>query len=883
MRKLILTRGAPGTGKSTVLARAGLAPYALSMDQLRLLLAGPQLLANGQIGIDQSQNERVAMRFRELVEDRMARGELLAVDNTMPAQRDFNGWAELAERYRYEIIVLDFSGVSLEQAQAQNRLRDAHKQVPEAAIERIHGQCQGPLDPRGHRVIAWTGSTESMAQALNDAVAVPIEDFTGTYDRIVHIGDLQGCLSVLVGPGGPLEHGFDPRTLYVFVGDLVDRGIENGALVRWFHANVLPRANTRLLWGNHEDHLERFGRGLEPVSPEFRERTLPQLLEAGVTPQMALDICAKAQEVLPYRFHDHQVLVTHAGLATVPERLEAISLHQYARGTGHWSDPVDAQFTRLAPEPWVQVHGHRNHGAEAILATPRSINLEDAVEFGGHLRTATLTSNGWTAQAYRNTVFEPARRRRRSQATSSKDTTPTMTSPLPLSLDTPAPWMQRPSETRMSDAALAAMLAHPDVRARTSQRAPHVLALNFSKQVFFKASWDDVLVKARGLFVNAQTQEIVARGYEKFFNVGERPETTLEALDTSLEWPVAAYVKENGYLGNLGYDAETNDLFIASKSTPDGDFADWFREIFEATVPEGQRERIRRWLRDNEASMVFEVIDPVRDPHMIDYPAPKLVLLDVFHRSTTPEKLPFDHLQALGKALGLEVKQRALEFKNPAMFKGWYAKAHADLQWRYRGQDIEGLVLEGRNLAQTKVKLAHYAFWKRMRAAKDRLASLTESLNALRTPAYQDLEQREAEQRELLEERKRQLKALTPHTPEWEAQRQQVRDAVEALGIVRDQRSAMANIEAIERDLQALRRRDPHPLTQAFLDWTQTQDPSWLKASSILQVRQRFLEEVPQDPVAWATPWHAFGSEEAEADPDQAPRKPEARSKQRGP
>ena len=39
MRKIFLLRGAPGSGKSSFIARHHLQPYAISRDEIRLLLA----------------------------------------------------------------------------------------------------------------------------------------------------------------------------------------------------------------------------------------------------------------------------------------------------------------------------------------------------------------------------------------------------------------------------------------------------------------------------------------------------------------------------------------------------------------------------------------------------------------------------------------------------------------------------------------------------------------------------------------------------------------------------------------------------------------------------------------------------------------------------
>jgi predicted kinase len=863
MKKLLLMRGAPGCGKSTLLQSLGLDPYALSMDVMRQVRAAPTLLPSGTIGLSQENNNAVYQELKERVRARMEKGEFIALDNTMPTQADFDEWFNLASEHGYDVMVADFGGMPLEQLAVQNAGRYGHKHVRMAVVERIHAKLQSLLpDARGARVTTWDGQHD-MASDIEQWLEIPLLDLSG-FQRVVHIGDLQGCLTVLIGPGGPLEHGFDPNTAYIFVGDLVDRGIENGALVRWFHENAVGRDNVFLLWGNHEDHLDRFARGLDPVSPEFAERTLPQLLEAGVTPQMAGDIVAMARDVLPYQWHGVKVMACHAGLSTVPERMALISSHQWARGTGHWSDPVDEQFERMSPQDWIQVHGHRNHGAEAIQATPRSFNLEDAVEAGGNLRVATLDASGWTTSAHRNNVFLASRARSKIKIRKHAKG-----DPVPLESQPPA-WMARDSETHMSDTTLQSMVEHPGVRQRNSKRSPHINALNFTKNVFFDASWDDLLVKARGLFINAQTQEIVARGYEKFFNVGERPETQLGALRNTLAWPVVAYVKENGYLGNLGYDSETGDLFVASKSTPDGDFADWFREILESTVSAEQRERLRRWLRDNEASMVFEVIDPVRDPHMIDYDQPHLVLLDVFHRSETPEKLPLEHLQAIGERFGLKTKERAMMFTNAQALEGWYARASSDLSWRYRNADIEGLVLEDKQGFQTKVKLPHYAFWKRMRSAKERVAKSLAQLEQMAddgTVARKDaLLTRMAGLKQVVKEHRGQGEEAL-------AAQEQLRQLGPQVAQLSAQLAGTERRERVEEELRYTLARDPHPLAQAFLGWVAGQDSAHVAQSSILQLRKQWLEDTKPDPALWKTPWIAFnnGNEDDDADKDVDP------------
>jgi tRNA splicing ligase len=247
--------------------------------------------------------------------------------------------------------------------------------------------------------------------------------------------------------------------------------------------------------------------------------------------------------------------------------------------------------------------------------------------------------------------------------------------------------------------------------------APHVVSFNFTKNIFYEQSWDDVVVKARGLFINHRTGEIVARSYDKFFNVNERDETKPETLYTTLQYPVRAWRKENGFLGIAGYDAETDSLFTASKSTSAGEFADMFREILfkhlEGQVPNG-RLKLARDLRDMEASLAFEVIDPVRDPHIVEYGETKVVLLDVIRRSTDFEKMDDRDRERFAKKYGFETKKLEATLPNSIAITEWSRRMGMDMNKLH-----EGWVLEDAKGFQWKQKSPYYAFWKWMRSAVD--------------------------------------------------------------------------------------------------------------------------------------------------------------------
>lgn len=813
MRKIIFFRGAPGSGKSTLIHQLGLEHHHLSMDALRQVLAGPELSPNGEWGIPQSQNDRVFQQFKVIFQERLERGETLALEATFLEHDFLKDMVEMAKKHRYETAVIDLSNIPENQVRKQNASRPELKQLSEGAMNRWVNNFKNRAtfpEKLADRVFVWDDQ-QQFIQKAKEFLQVPLLDVSA-FDEIMFVGDIQGCLDPLIKKNGPFEQGFKTNTLYIFTGDLLDRGPQNGEVMRWFINEVVPRqAQCLLIWGNHEDHIHRWHLNLPPVSREFKLRTLPQLLADGLTPKDAGIVMDMAQDALLLKWRDHKIMVTHAGLPTLPDELHLVARHQLTHGTGSWSDPVDQQFERLAPEGWVQVHGHRNHGNQAVLASKNSINLEDAVDKGGSLRVATLNSEGWKALEIRNDYYVGPRDRLESKMA-----------------DWKASWLSEERNTVMPEELLHTMRNHEGVKQSISQSMPEIASLNFARDVFKKSTWDDITIKARGLFFHQESGEIVARGYNKFFNLNEKPETELASLRENLAFPITLYLKENGYLGNLGFHPETKELVFASKSTPDGDFAQWFREIADQTWTPVQFEKIRRFMQDQECSMVFEVIDPVRDPHMVKYDKPQLVLLDIFHRSISGQKLPYEDLKNQAAKLGLKPKEKAISFKDMNSFEGWLKKCEGDLNYRYNHQDIEGFVIEDQKGFQTKIKMGSYAFWKSMRSGKDRAARLLTKRDEV----------------------------LLATNPEREAQ----------------------NLKNLDAQIEALDKHGKHPLGRHFMSWL-LQQPRDLLSKSIIEVRDEYVEkgQVPEE--YWAIPYHPYSQPTPQKTKEETPERVKSQRK----
>lgn len=710
MRHLILLRGAPGVGKSTFLEQNGLKPYAVSPDEFRLRRGGVVMTPAGTYGISHAHEKDVWNEIEDVLDFKMGQGQFVVLDATFQRERDFSLAIKLAERHRYQVHCIDFSGITKDVAHARNKEREAWKVVPEHVIETAYERfAENPVPASIARIPVGDLEERSLLDRLEPTVR-DLDD----YARVMHVGDLQGCYA----PVAELfADGFREDTYYIFIGDLLDRGIENGECIRFAVDEILPRANTALIYGNHEYHIHRYARGLEPVSREFKFNTLPQIKAAKFKKSEADALMDKAEDAFTYRFRNVKMLVTHAGVSRVPERLVTMASQQFWKGTGTYDDPVDATFSEnMAGTDWWQVHGHRNSHELAVKAAPGSFNLEAQVEFGGHLRVMTLVARGDAVEVetaeIKNDVF------RKSEA---------------VAVDAIAEADQG-EQGRISEDLLAKLDAHTLVQSKSFVTHPHVRSLNFTRKAFFDGRWDHINTMARGLFV-ADDRRIVARSYPKFFNLEERTETETRNLQNALQFPLRLWVKENGYLGILGWDHVGAELFFASKSTPESEFAGWFREIFEAEAGERGVGRARDIVARRNLSLVFEVNDPVRDPHMIAYEKPHVVLLDAIRREEVFQRVPYAELKQIADMLGVAVKQPGPTFRTWKDFKGWLDAVERDGRgYQWRNQHIEGFVAEDAGGFQFKIKLGFYSFWKWMRSQRDRVRRAREKGQPLPMP-----------------------------------------------------------------------------------------------------------------------------------------------------
>lgn len=745
MRTLLLLRGAPGAGKSTWIHENNLEPYTLEADKFRKLLMNPILNTDGDVEISQHNDYYAWEMLYHALEFRMQNGDFTIIDATHSNPNMFANYKQLATQYRYRIYYKEFD-VDLETLWKRNEERPEHKRVPKDAVERIY-------------TLIHETAPQSYATKIDDISEI-INYFTddlNDYEEVKVIGDIQGCHTVLMEA---LNNGnLNPTTKYIFSGDLLDRGIENKEVLN-FMLSIKNNSNVIFIEGNHDNHLRNWANDSWPerdgkisMPYEFEHCTLPQLLsnipvtdlnnvkelldEREATynhimcthespnkmykryirnrlelPQLQRQyehevkkyntalaklksdvriLCSRMRLAYPFTFGNHKILVTHAGVSSVPN-LTTISAKQMIYGVGNYETAIDEIYEQSyqagKTQGFTQIHGHRH-----TESTKHSICLEDSVEFGGNLKVAVLTKESLTVESYKNDVFRD------------------------ISNQTRIDYEDRAWLPKTANDTTNQMIQNRYIDVK--QLSDNLLSLNFSEAAFKKNRWNKQTIKARGLFVDKETGDIKLRSYNKFFNLNEQSETKVENLKESLEFPIKAYKKYNGF---LGVSATIDDTFVlASKSTTSGPYKQYFQDIFD-TLSDDEKQQFKDLSVKYNCSFVFEVCH-TDDRHIIDFSENHLYVLDAIPNTYDINGIDID--AEFSDKVCSELKLTSPQISRKELVATFdsmddllaYVSQHTD------DDSSEGLVIEDQKGFLFKVKYDYYRHVKHYRSILERVCS----------------------------------------------------------------------------------------------------------------------------------------------------------------
>lgn len=680
MQYLVLLRGAPASGKSTFIKEHKLEPYTLCADQIRMQVSSPVLNTNGEFVISQKQDKYVWDTLYVMLEKRMQDGCFTVIDATHYKTSLINPYKKLAHKYGYRVYIVDFTQVPYDVLVERNSKRPEHQRVPESVIKKMT-TCFAD----DNEVKKWC--TIIKPEEFEDTFTLKPLDLTSMYDQIFIFGDIHGCFTAF--NNFISKHPLTDKTCYLFVGDYTDRGLENKEMVSWLLDNY-QKKNVVLLKSNHTIHLEKYANEeFENIrSREFKEVTSKQLEEFDKKDLRQL--CRKFIQMSYFKFDDRIFLVTHGGIPGIDlARLAYVPTVQFIKGVGDYADVdnVDDSWTKRYCDTQVfSVHGHRNVKGVNTWNTSNTFNLDSKIEYGEPLRVLELHHTGMSVLEEPNPVHKEMRNDTVSSRTVAVHTESEIVNELNHNRD----------------------IIKKDL-------GDGYYSFNFSRDVFFKKSWSDLSKMARGLFCHLPEGIVVARSYEKFFNIGERHETELSSILQNSKFPVVAYHKYNGYLGLLSYDFVNDDFFIATKSTNQGDYKDWFKQILtdRGILTDG----LKQYLKDNDVTFVFEVLDPVNDPHIIEYEYQTVVLLDVIENKFEYHKYSYNALVLVAEQFGLEHKYPLQVLHSKEELKDFI-----DLFDDMYGDKLEGAVFEDASGWMYKYKTSYYKFWKEMRSMKDTMA-----------------------------------------------------------------------------------------------------------------------------------------------------------------
>ncbi len=680
MRTLLLLRGIQASGKSTWIKENNLEPYTLSADNIRLNIANPVLLEDGSYEISQKYNKVTWELLYKYLEMRMQNGDFTIIDATHSDLKLLNKYKDLANTYKYTMYCLEFD-VPLEEALKRNKERDSYKYVPERVIERTYETIKN-----NEKLPSALKKIESIDEIINFYTAN-----VNQYEKVVIIGDIHSCAE-------PLKEAlkdFNEETLYIFVGDYFDRGIQP---VETFNImlDLLEKPNVILIEGNHEEKsMKKFIYDEEKYTKSFEETTLlPLLKEYDVDYVRASlkKIYKKLRQCFAFEFRGKKFLCTHGGLPLVP-KLTLVSAKEMIHGVGKYETEIgeiySENYKKGLCQGFIQVHGHRG-----VNDGQFSYCLEDRVEFGGELKVLTIDNEGKIKKTgIKNSVYNKG-------------------------LKLPMSGAVEKVEFNTANELINEMIRNQFINVKECEH--NLISLNFNREAFNKKKWNDLTIKARGLFVDKDSGEVKIRSYNKFFNFGER-HVNLGYLKKYATYPIRAFKKYNGFLGLAS--VVNGEVVLTSKSVTSGKYKDIFQDIWDKVESE-VRELLKKTMIENNCTAVFEVVSPEYDPHIIKYDKEHLYLLDFIENKLDLDTHNIDLEFSANLMKKIEFSSDLLTKKEELTRLENYDELYNFLAEKEKSlEEFEGYVLCDNSGLMFKFKLPYYNLWKTRRAWLERYRS----------------------------------------------------------------------------------------------------------------------------------------------------------------
>lgn len=165
------------------------------------------------------------------------------------------------------------------------------------------------------------------------------------------------------------------------------------------------------------------------------------------------------------------------------------------------------------------------------------------------------------------------------------------------------------------------MIEKKFIKSQVHPEFPELSIYNYTDSCMWSQEWNEVTVTCRGLIVNNQTEEIVARSFNKFFNNDQMQAPIWSIFDT-----VQVTDKMDGSLGILYVDP-LGTQSISTRGSFASDQALWATDLY-------RNKYAGTWDHNPEVTYLFEIIYP-ENKIVIDYDGVEdIVLIGGVHTST---------------------------------------------------------------------------------------------------------------------------------------------------------------------------------------------------------------------------------------------------------
>ncbi|TEY02006.1 metallophosphoesterase [Campylobacter sp. US33a] len=391
MRILLILRGNYHAGQEEFVHHNHLKNFTLDINDLRSLTGCANPLPNHQKSLNYKYDNELYKLMLDFLQMRMKRGEFCVIN---AYNEHLKTYKDLANLYRYKMFVIEFNA-NLEQCMANN-LKQASSTgylTPFYLLENTANSLK--KIPKKYEVLSPNNWQQILYEMPN----------LSAYKKIHHIGDIQGCYSVLK----KYLKSMKDDEYYIFLGDYINRGIENGKVLK-FLLKICEKENVCLLEGNHERHLIKWANGEVSTSKEFNENTLKDFYKEKLNPKDAKKLYPFFKECLFYKYGRKKILCSHAGLNFAPKKyqdLSFVSSYHLINGIDGYEDSqaIAEEFCKNSAENVFEVFGHRNKAKLPMQIASRVFLCEGKVDAGGYLRVLTLNKDGFKCIEVKNEVY----------------------------------------------------------------------------------------------------------------------------------------------------------------------------------------------------------------------------------------------------------------------------------------------------------------------------------------------------------------------------------------------------------------------------------------------------------------------------------------------